>query len=436
MKRTHWILIVAAAWTVSLATAYMMGRSTAGPASSFSKSKGAARASASGSSLSGSRGPGGAGGTIDPESGPKASLRTEDIPKELKAALEDPDLIKRGILLRKLLDGLNAENLQTVLEAFKDVGTDSFENLEAYRLLIYSWSRFDPASAMAYAVDRLGMRGAFVAQPAMANWVQRDANAALKWAKGLGGNEGQFAVGGVLQQMAILDPAEAARRLATLDAGSSYGRYAQIVADQYAKQDPKAAAAWAQTIADPAAQQRAVEEVVRTWAQADPNAAADWLRQNSTRYQMPDAAGRVASEIAEKNPSQAINWANQLPKGDNRTAALSSAVGQWATQDPSAAGNWINTHVSAGPEGDRIIGSYAHRVADSDPAAAITWAQSISDEGARSQSTVEVARHWYRQDQNAATSWLQSAPLSDQQKHEITRPSRYYGSGPPWRRDR
>ena len=31
---------------------------------------------------------------------------------------------------------------------------------------------FDPKGAMGYAIEKLGMRGTFVAQPAMANWVQ------------------------------------------------------------------------------------------------------------------------------------------------------------------------------------------------------------------------------------------------------------------------
>ncbi|MCC6354842.1 MAG: hypothetical protein IT577_13215 [Verrucomicrobiae bacterium] len=437
MKRTPWI--PAALWAASLAIAFVVGRSVGtGQAGAAGKSSSATAAGASSSSSSAR---GGSFGT-----GPGASktpTKPAEFAKELKAALEDPDLIQRGLRLMKLLEGLGPKNLDSVLAAFDGLDGDSFENLEAFRLLIYAWSRFDPKSAMGYAIEKLGMRGTFVAQPAMANWVRADADGALAWAKGLGGNQSQFAVGGVLYQLASIDPADAAKRLATIEGGAANARYAEMIAGQYARKDPVAAAAWAQTLTDPNAQRDALDRVAREWVEKDPAAAAAWVAQGAAQLDMSDAARRVAQQMASQDPAQAITWANRLPQGDERTSALSSAVGEWAEKDPNAAGNWLNNNITAGPDGDRLISSYARNISDQDPAAAVQWAGSISDEGYRSRATVELARNWYRQDQKAAEAWLQSAPLSEEQKREVTRPSRFGDfrggpgggpGGPPWRR--
>ncbi|HPA19013.1 MAG TPA: hypothetical protein PLU30_14790 [Verrucomicrobiae bacterium] len=433
MKRSLWIPVTL--WAVSLGLSFFAGRSFGPGSSRDGRRLPANRSSGAGSapSVAASATAGNKGTTL---AASKTAFKPADFAKELKAALEDTDLIQRGMRLLKLLEGLNPNNLDSVLAAFNEVSGDSFENLEAYRFLIYAWSRFDPKAAMGYAIEKLGMRGTFVAQPAMANWVRTDAEGALAWAKSLGGNQSQFAVGGVLYQLASIDPAQAAKRLATIEGGTSNARYAEMIAGQYARQDPVAAAAWAQTLTDPAAQRDALDRIAREWVNKDPAAAAQWVQQGAAQYDMSDAARRVAQQMAQQNPAQAIAWANQLPQGDERVSAIASAVGQWAEKDPNSAGTWLNSNVTAGPEGDRIISSYARNIANQDPAAAIQWASSISDANSRTHITVDLARDWYRRDQAAAESWLQSAPLTEEQKREVMRPSRYggRGDGPPWRR--
>ncbi len=423
MKQKLWI--PAALWAVSLALAFVAGRSV-GPGQGDPESRAATGGVTSGSAAA----PGAKSGAF--AGGPaasKSSMKPAEFAKELKAALEDPDLIQRGLRLMKLLEGLNPKNLDSVLAAFGEIDGNSFENLEAYRLLVYAWSRFDPKAAMSYAVENLGMRSLFIAQPALRNWVKGDADAAMAWAQGLGGNEAQFAVGGVLYQMAQDDPAAAAKRLATLEGGAANPRYAEMIAREYAQQDPKAAAAWALSLTDPQSQNQALERIAREWAEQDPAAAASWVAQIAGQHDMAEAARRVAQQIAQQDPAKAITWANQLPQGDERVSAIASAVGEWAENDPNAAGNWLNNNVTAGPDGDRIISSYARNIADQDPAAAVQWAGSISDEGYRTRATVELARNWYRRDQQAAEAWLQTAPLSEEQKREVSRPSRFGGPG-------
>lgn len=433
MKRS--LLIPAAAWAVSLVLAFVAGRSLTPVAGKSDRGSAATGNSGKVSRLASNLPASGIKPGATPSS--KSSAKSADFAKDLKSALEDTDLIQRGMRLLKLLEGLNPNNLETVLGAFNELDGDSFENLEAYRFLIYAWSRFDPKAAMGYAIEKLGIRGTFVAQPAMANWVRTDADGALAWAKGLSGNQSQFAVGGVLYQLASIDPAEAAKRLGTIEGAASNQRYAEMIAGQYARKDPTAAAAWAQTLTDAGAQREAMDRIAREWAEKDPAAAAEWVRQGAANFEMGDAARRVATQMAQQNPSQAIGWANQLPQGDERTSAVAAAVGEWASKDPNAAGNWLNNNVSAGPEGDRIISTFARNIATQDPAAAIQWAGSISDPNYRARATVDLGRDWYRRDQAAAEEWLKTAPLSEEQKRDVTRPSRFGGfgrGGSPFRR--
>lgn len=433
MKRSLWIPV--AIWAVSLGLAFFAGRSL-GPTNSGKMAHGS-RAAGTGGKAGGSTATMASGSKAASPAASKTAIKPTSFAAELKSALEDTDLIQRGMRLLKLLEGLNPNNLDTVLSAFDELSGDSFENLEAFRFLIYAWSRFDPKSAMGYAIEKLGMRGTFVAQPAMANWVRTDAEGALAWAKGLGGNQSQFAVGGVLYQLASIDPADAAKRLASIEGGASNQRYAEMIAGQYAKKDPVAAATWAQGLTDRGAQREAMDRIAREWIEKDPAAAAEWVRQGAANFEMTDAARRVAEQMARQNPSQALTWANQLPQGDERTSAVASAVGEWASKDPNAAGNWLNSNISASPEGDRIISSYARNIATQDPVAALQWAGSVSDPNYRAQITVDLGRDWYRKDQAAAEAWLKTAPITEEQKRDVMRPSRFGGfgrGGPPFRR--
>ena len=66
-----------------------------------------------------------------------------------------------------------------------------------------------------------------------------------------------------------------------------------------------------------------------------------------------------------------------FPEGRTRQRAFESVMNRWAQNDPYAAGSWLE--FGAG-RFQRCGGQmYTQRIAESDPAAAVQWVQTIND---------------------------------------------------------
>jgi hypothetical protein len=76
------------------------------------------------------------------------------------------------------------------------------------------------------------------------------------------------------------------------------------------------------------------------------------------------------------------------------------------------------------PERDSATYGYATRVAWENPAAAVEWANTISDEGTRANALMETGRAYFRKDPEAAKQWLSNSGLNEEQQKRVTSRSR------------
>lgn len=150
--------------------------------------------------------------------------------------------------------------------------------------------------------------------------------------------------------------------------------------------DPGSLFVWADRSDDPEATRLMTELAVRLWQRTDPRAAANWV-------------------LAQRGR-------------DNREALMYAVLVPWFDRDSLAVSRWLNT-LPDDPVLDSAIGYLATTAARDDPAAAMTWAASITDPKRRETHQLAVAVQWFRQNPAAARAWLEDADLSEAMKAHL-----------------
>jgi hypothetical protein len=146
--------------------------------------------------------------------------------------------------------------------------------------------------------------------------------------------------------------------------------------------------------------------------------AVEWVTKYASDDSARGAVSRVASEWAEDDPQAVLTWANSLPDSA-KASAYGEAFQEWTRQDATAAGEYL-TGMQASPARDAAVEEFSTNLARREPETAIQWAATIADESARTETLVQVAQSWYRQDQAATTQWLQTSGLPEESVKAIT----------------
>src|SRR5690606_29654394 len=92
---------------------------------------------------------------------------------------------------------------------------------------------------------------------------------------------------------------------------------------------------------------------------------------------------------------------------------------------------WLNT-LPPSPELDRAIASYTYRAAQEDPAGAMGWAESISNDRMRTRMMQQVARSWKIENPQSFEVYLDESEFTEDEKEALRRVETTTGGG--WRR--
>jgi hypothetical protein len=296
----------------------------------------------------------------------------------------------RTAAVEATVNGADTDALEEIARALAQLPPDTLprpnrDNFLA--LAIGKWSESDPAAA-ARLLERSNIQGfqkSSASHSIALNWARQDPAAALRWAQEQPATPfGLNPLNGAVMGWWSKDP-EAAEAYALDQAGTPMGRQlVQSIAGQMANKDRDAAAAWIAKIRD------------------------EKLRDQTY--------GATAAQLAITDPKAASEWGLTLPEGA-QTGAISATVSIWAQNSPSEAARWING--LTGKVRDAAVGSYAYAVAETDPAAAMVWAATISDQSQRQSTTRYSMRQWLARDPNAARSWVQNSSLGAEEKAKL-----------------
>ena len=310
---------------------------------------------------------------------------------------------------------------QGALEYSKTMG---FGGMFAKPTILRSWASVDPVNAAKYFTenpndfDMMGGRGGpggdNGAGVIAREWAKLDPQAALDWAQSLDGRDKSSALVSVLGEMAAKDPAEAASVAAGLEGDDRNRAYSEI-AEKWALSDYSSAEAWINTLTGED-KQDAMASAIGVLAKTDPVGASQKVASMSDGREKERAIEDVASSWARQDPAAAAEWvAGQSDGADG----MRDVMATWAAQDSAAALTFLESQ----PQGeirDSATQAYLWTNRSMAPTESLPLAETITDERDRSRAIGMTAMRWMREDEAAATAYVQqSTAISDEVKERI-----------------
>lgn len=289
----------------------------------------------------------------------------------------------------------------------------------------------DAAGALAVAMEiQSAGGGSFALRGILNNWAAVDPESALAW---LGQQEGvrdfQELAGGLILELANKDPALAMARLSVLPIGSARLDLEGSIAEVRAKTDFDGALEWALGQSDPAHRNYTFMRVSSQLATEDPRRFLQLMHEhgiparsaNVGSYEMEwDGHGRgmghgrdtthvtgdAVKRLAKVSPGEALAYAAALGAADHFVVEPIASV--WISRNPIEAAAWV-AELPAGSSMRNMVGHNAiEGVLDSSPQAAATFLSEIGLSETDPSLALLVAMSWSAKDPGAAANWVQS----------------------------
>lgn len=162
------------------------------------------------------------------------------------------------------------------------------------------------------------------------------------------------------------------------------------LASRWGSKAPQAAIAWADQLQDTNARAQALVSVIDGWASTAPKAAADY--------------------VVSMSP------------GDVRDACIAKALGAWSFRDGPGAVQWVTQLVAKHPESkftDKAVDSVIFWAQGQCPAAIADMLDATGNTNLIQKYGETVGVIWLNRDHDAARTWIDKSPLSDEVKQRL-----------------
>jgi len=404
------IIALSTLWLLSLGTAYFIGtrsQSEATDAAEHTESKAASEAA------------------HNPDRLIPAALTPSDslVGVNLSALLDGERIaIEDALAEIPLLDSTSTREL--LASAFM-LPSSQPDRGRIIRALLENLAKTDPEGALELASSVESMREKERARIAvLQEWGQSDPSAALAWANQNLRDEPprtrRAQISSIYRGYAVNNPQAAFNQALAIENDSRMRDQAlnAIISTQVNSGNLQSAKQAIDAVDDDGLKTQLRAELVEEWASFDPEAAGRYVEalgdQASTRVKT-----ELLGEWAESDPAAAAAWLGQLADDDPAIARASSAIiREWTRYDLNSSAEWLNS-LPASPELDRAIISYTFRAAEEDPAAAMTWAESIENDRRRTWMMERVAATWKTKDAGAFTQYLDNSELTEAQRKKL-----------------
>ena len=418
-------ILVAAAWLLSLAAAFLIGSSGESARNSAAALPAAIVAP-----------------PVSPGAAPVAAAHADDQREEARAVKPNvASLIARARLemgggmggmmnIRGMLRAiapiaeLDDSQLQEALAEVETSVKEPQQKMMFYSLLLGQWAETDGPAAMAYAESKLEKGSMFdmgVTSSVLGTWARRDPEAVWKWMETEHKDDGNdrtrmMALSSIFSGMAANNLDSAFARLGTLDEQSRAMALNGIAMS--ASDDASRRRLLERSASLPPEQRAQIRQMVAgQWAMSNPDDAVAWIHSLPTDEQKP-ARESAAQMMLMMKPALGADLMLEGADEKDRAQLYNRVAMQWAGQDPRAAGEWL-TKQPQGPELDSARSTYAMIVSQRDPAAAMDWARSVQDQDQRLQSIAQIYQVWRAKDAAAANAALAASGLTADKLKEI-----------------
>ncbi len=337
--------------------------------------------------------------------------------------------IERRLAFSRLLEGLTAENALQIRKQIEHLDHRRPE----FREFHYAWGAVAGVEAALFGAgteeDDMS--------PALAGWASASPSEALKWFKELDmPNNPAFdpllkdrklkpdglrrhLTRGLVQGLANADPNIAGDYVSEMAQGphdrSAHQLMGSVVESVLRTDSAAAAAKWAEALPNELGRQIAMSRVAHRYTEDDPSGAMSWAEAQEGH---PQVIGEVGHHLARKDPAEAVEWVTSLPESPGQHAGMHRSMHEWAAKDPTAASAYLNELPESRMK-DAAISGFTRRLAWEDPQSALAWAETISFEKERMETTIRVAQAWARKDQAAAADWVVASGLPEKAQRVI-----------------
>lgn len=226
-----------------------------------------------------------------------------------------------------------------------------------------------------------------------------------------------FVVLGAFAQLAKANPAQALSQWSQMEPGSlkqaALGRVFQALGSTLTPADVEA-------LVDslPAGSERdtALKGLVSGWVKADPKAALDFASNLPPEYSALLKSTITNVAIFAGQPALAAQYVNQIQDAAVRDAAIAALMPVWSggpKKNPEAALDWLNQAAVSGNTYSKSVATIFSNVANNDPASGTNLLSKVTDLATLQASITTVASGWGETDPQAALTWAQTLAASD-----------------------
>jgi hypothetical protein len=358
--------------------------------------------------------------------------------KAIVDALAEPDFFTRMDALATVLPTLGESSIPQVRASLEDMQEklSPFGPAE-YGMLLNFWADHDPEGAARFAVGE----AAFSYQLAMGRepvrmWAKKDPEAASQFFLNLLSSPGRISE--VAETGLVWGWFESGKPgleafIEGLPPGPIQLRAIALFARLTIRRDgTEALAHWLDGLSDdnPSFKLGAYRQGGIAMGVEAPVAAAAWCDEKCVgRY--ANVRELVAKRYGIHDGPAALEWLSKMPEGIERDRAVRSAFGGWWQGDRAAARAWMEKQHEKGLPAylDAALEIFAGAIARSDGGEyGMPWALRVQDETTRKRTMLNVARVWRSMDKEGADAWLETSPLTEEERENVRNPPRGAGA--------
>jgi hypothetical protein len=294
---------------------------------------------------------------------------------------------------------------------------------EEVRLLMLAWARFDAPGAFAWAMAWPTPWQQVLRQEAAFAWGRMDGPAAIRAIEALEDEELVAELRPSVMEGWIRGPDQTgvAAHVAAVEDVRRRRRLTFLMAAEMRTHGEEAVQRWVESLPDDLPndfKMGAFYHATITLARTDPRAAAAWHQRHwDRRYSLGSAPGIARMWTQYHDAPAFLDWVRALPAPDeerreDRAKTVEDGFRLWLMRDAAEAEAQLRAALPD-PLLDPAIQLMVRRSGDSDPAAAVAWAERIEDETRRRRSLQVAADAWVRNDPAGARAWVTGEDVPD-----------------------
>ncbi len=193
---------------------------------------------------------------------------------------------------------------------------------------------------------------------------------------------------------------------ASENTGTPFAR--QTILTSWATKDPAAAMEWAKANHEGEEANPWMVGVIRGIASNDPDQATALMNAMPYSRERGEALDAVQGHYMKQGPDAARAWALSIEDERLRAGAIGRVAGDLARVDPKGTADWLMANPSEGAT--RAMSRVMERMAESDPDAAMTYFQGITDEALKTRAFAGLAEEMGETDPMAAARFIDANP--------------------------